>query len=353
MQALIFRGPGEVALESRPDPELEPGEAIVRIVAAGVCGSDIHAIASATGRRTPGMILGHEAAGEVIAVGPPAPGRARCARPPTEETPIRPGDRVAIQPIIWCGSCHYCHSGQTQLCLKRRIIGVNLPDRGLFAERVRVPLENLYRLADGVPYEAGALAEPLAVGLHAARLAAVTAEATVLITGAGSIGLCALLCTRFLGAARVFITDPLPHKRERAERLGGIALAPADAVRRVREETEGLGADVAIDAVGSAASLETSLGGVRPDSDVVQVGMHEPAPVLQLYDLVTQERRLIGSYAYSTADFADAVGLINAGHVDVLPLIDERVALRGAPAAITALCRGESQAVKVIVAPSG
>lgn len=351
MKALIYQGPMRLAIETVEDPTPGPGEAVIQIRAAGVCGSDVHAIGGSTGRRAPGMILGHEGAGEVLAVGPTTGGRSPVAG---DGAPLRPGERVAIQPVIFCGHCAFCEAGQTQLCPERRIIGVNLPAQGVFADFLRVPTKNVYHLAPPVSDEAGALVEPLAVGLHAARLAQIGRDQAVLVTGAGTIGLCTLLCCRFLGAGRIFVTDPLPHKRDLAGRLGGHPIDTAgDVVAAVQGETGGMGADVAIDAVGSAESIRASLAAVQPDSDVVQVGMHERQPAIHLYDLVTQERRLLGSYAYSDSDFRDAIGLVNEGRVDITPLIEGRVPLGEAVEAILALCRGESNAVKVVVYPNG
>ncbi|MDQ2807447.1 MAG: alcohol dehydrogenase catalytic domain-containing protein, partial [Chloroflexota bacterium] len=158
MQALIWQGPHDMVVADLERPVPGPGEVLIAVRAAGICGSDIHGYTGASGRRAPGMVMGHEFAGEVVAHGPGVDGPAL-------------GTRVAVNPLLYCGECLDCQAGQEQLCRRRTSIGVNLGQRGGFAEWVAVPARNAIPLADGVRFAAGTLAEPLAVGLRATTVA--------------------------------------------------------------------------------------------------------------------------------------------------------------------------------------
>src|SRR3954467_8701869 len=151
MRALVYYGPHEMRLEEIPAPTPGPGEALVQVKAAGICGSDIHGYTGASGRRTAGMVMGHELAGVVTELGPGAEG-------------VEVGARVAVNPLLYCGEGPACRAGNEQLCRKRRSIGVNMGLLGGFADFVTAPVRNLAPLADQISFAEGSMAEPLAVG---------------------------------------------------------------------------------------------------------------------------------------------------------------------------------------------
>src|SRR5215213_5423516 len=174
MKALVFRGPGAMPVEDRPDPHAGPGEVVVALRASGICGSDVHGFAGATGRRRAGVVMGHEAAGEVLEIG------AGVAE-------IGPGDRVVLRSILACGRCDRCRHGQPNICLERQGMGMHFD--GAYAGRIGVAASLAVPVPDRLDFETAALVEPLAVAMHAVAITPLHATDTVVIVGAGAIGL--------------------------------------------------------------------------------------------------------------------------------------------------------------------
>lgn len=338
MKALVYKGPGVVALEDRTDPHPGAGEVVVAVRTVGICGSDIHGFSGTTGRRAPGIIMGHEVAGVVVGHGPGV------ARP-------RTGSRVAVFPIVSCQKCVACRRGRPQICAHRRVLGVQVP--GAFAEYVVVPAANCRPLRRTTSFAQGALAEPLAVGLHAVALARGRRGEPAAILGAGGIGLCALLAFRHRGVSPVYVTDLVPERLALADALGGVAVnaRDVDPVERILTHVGPL--DCVIDAVGSAATLRQALALTSAGGRVVIVGMGSPIVDFPLYDLITQERVVVGSYAYTAREYARAVTLINRGRPDVTPLIGRTYALPDLPDLFPRLLRGEITAPRVVVGVGG
>jgi L-iditol 2-dehydrogenase len=338
MKALIYDGPMQLHVEEIGRPMPGPGEVVVRVRAVGICGSDVHGFTGASKRRVPGMVMGHELAGEIVEVGEGVGVNLR-------------GQRVAVNPTIGCGECPACRAGKTNLCTRRRTIGVNMGTRGAFAEVVIAPAENCIPLAEHVSYALGALAEPLAVGLHAAHLAGAAPGRRMLIIGGGTIGLCTLLCARQQGAT-VYLTEPIAERAQLAETLGaqlidtsGGGIGPG--ARAVEPE----GMDVAIDAVGVDATLAGALEAVAYGGTVVWLGNAEPTVQVPCNPVLAAERILRGSYGYTVDEYRDAVDLINRDRVDLGPLVNQSCSLDEAPGVFTALARGENRSIKVIVEP--
>jgi len=335
MEALVYKGPGVVAMEHQADPQPGPGEVLVAVRAVGVCGSDVHGFAGGTGRRSAGSVMGHEAAGVVLAHGPGI------------EKPRR-GTRVAIFPILACHRCDACKHARPQLCDRRRVLGVEAP--GAYAEYVVVPAGNCRPLRRTTSFAQGALAEPLAVGLHAITLAGVRRGAVAAVIGAGGIGLCVLLAARLRGASRIYVTDIVPERLALVEALGGIPISARDqdAVDRVLRDAGGPLACV-VDAVGISDTVRQALALTGAGGRVVVVGMGAPRVELPLYDLITRERVMLGAYAYTAREHARAVRLINRRRVDVTPLIGRTCTLPDLPEILPRLVRGEIPAPRVVV----
>jgi L-iditol 2-dehydrogenase len=338
MQALVYRGPHEMALEEVDRPTPGRGEVGIEVRAVGICGSDIHGYTGASGRRAAGMVMGHEFAGVIRDVGP-------------EVSEAVIGMRVAVNPLISCGACPDCRAGHEQLCRRRTSIGVNLGLRGAFAEYVTAPAENAIFLADEITFAEGAMAEPLAVGLRAVAVAAPEAGRPLAVLGGGTIGLCALLASRERGAQPVYVTDVAPHKLEMIRRLGGEPLdsRTADLVAVGKAATGDRGFPVIIDAVAVSATIKQALPALMPGGVLMLVGLATPQVEVGLYDLVPQERIIKSAYAYTAAEYRRAVELLNSRAVDVRPLVEARCSLAEAPTMFERMARGEVDAVKVAV----
>ena len=339
MQAIVWHGPNTLKLVEMARPTPGPGQALIRTAAVGVCGSDIHGYTGESGRRTPGMVMGHEIAGVVEALGGGSDDAAV-------------GDRVAVNPLSGCGECEYCLRGDEHICPRRTALGVTPDAPGGFAEYVVAPTRNLAPLPEGVSFFEGAMAEPFAVALHAAALSGLKSGDSTVIVGGGAIGLCLLLACQARGIGPVFLTEMLPHRLELAASLGAEALpADEDPVSRVLEATGGMGVPASLEAVGIGPTVRTALQVVRPGGRAVLVGLANPTLELSLYDLVPRERALLGSYAYTPEEYREAVQLIASSAVDVRPLVERAVPLAETDAAFRDLASGVDHSVKVMIEP--
>jgi len=339
MRALVFVGPGEMAVLERPDRHPGPGEVVVAVRASGICGSDVHGYLGLTGRRQPGTVMGHEAAGAVLEIG-------------AEVGAVRVGDRVALRSILPCGQCELCRGGRSNVCEARRGLGMQFD--GAYAERMVVPEELAVRLPDALPFDQAALVEPLAVALHAVAITPIEPAADVAIVGAGPIGLLTLLAVRLRGAGSIAVTDRSSHRLAMARSLGAdlaIDVATADPVAAIRRMTAGRGADVVFEAVGISATVAQSLAVARTGGQVTWIGNSAPTVELPMQDMVTRELTLRGSYAFAD-EFDAAIELLATGRIDVRPLIELIAPLDDAPGLFGHLGAGTLDAVKVLLRPS-
>lgn len=339
MKALVYEGPWQMPVREIPAPEPGPGEVIVSVKATGICGSDVHGFTGATGRRIPPMVMGHEFSGVISALGPGVTGH-------------RVGDRVVVQPIITCGRCVNCLAGLPNICLNRRGLGM-MTTNGSNAEAVAVPQQLLYDLPDEVPWEQAALVEPLSVAMHAANMSPIRLMDTVVILGAGTIGLLTLLACRLKGAGAVIVSDLSPHRLEVARRLGAdAAVNPAqeDLAAVVRQYAGEAGAAVVIEAVGITATARQSLELVRPGGHVTWIGNAAPTIEIGMQQVVTREITVRGVYAFNV-EFGRAIEALRARRVDVTPIIEQVAPLEAGPQIFHDLAKGTLDAVKVVLQP--
>jgi L-iditol 2-dehydrogenase len=337
-RAAVLHGPGDVRLEERAVPEPGPREVLVEIAAVGVCGSDVHyyehgRIGSFVVREP--MVLGHESSGRVAALGPGASEHAV-------------GDRVTLEPGVPCGACRECRTGRYNLCRDVRFFATP-PIDGAFANYVTIHEDFAFALPDSVSDDAGALMEPLSVGVWACQKANVSAGDRVLVTGAGPIGLLATQCARAFGATEITVTDLNARRLSVAERTG--ATRTINVAEEPLEES-GLEVDVLVECSGHPASLKTGINALRPAGTAVLVGMGpEEEGVVPLSVIQTHELWLTGTFRYANT-YPTAIALAASGRVDLEAIITGHFALDDAEAALRA-GRDDPTAVKVMVMPAG
>jgi L-idonate 5-dehydrogenase len=341
LAATLF-GPEDLRMVERPLDPLASGMVRIRFGAGGICGSDMHYYRHArTGDFvvTSPLVLGHEIAGEVAEIAGPAPG-------------LKVGDRVAVNPSRWCGHCKACRENRANLCENIFFMGSasKTPHmQGGFASMFDAVPAQCVKIPDHVPYQAAALAEPLAVCLHAvARAGDVTGKRAVLF-GAGPIGLLTMLAARRAGMADVTVVDIAAAPLAFATRLGAnhvVAISGGDEALKAQAAAQPF--DVAFEVSGTAAGLASAIGVVRRGGIVVQVGNLPGGQIpVPANAVMAKEIDLRGSFRFG-AEFFTAVELIADGSVDVLALVTAQRPLAGAPDAVR-LALDRSQSVKVVL----
>ncbi len=309
MKALVYPDWDRLEIRDVPDPIPGPGEVVVRVAAAGICGSELEGFASRSPRRAPPLIMGHEFCGEVAVLGESASGYRR-------------GDRVVVNSVIACGRCRDCRDGLSHLCPEREVFGMKRP--GGFAELCAVPVSTLFPLPEKVSPLQGALVEPLANAVHALSLAGQRFPETVVVIGAGTIGLMVLQVAKVWGAFRLVSVDTNERRLEVAHQLGAEPVfnpGKEDVVAAVREFTRGRGVDLVVDAVGAAETRRMGVAAARAGGEVVWLGLHEDPTQLSGFDVVLGERKIIGSYAVTPHDLRTAIGLFAHGKLEIAPWV--------------------------------
>jgi threonine dehydrogenase-like Zn-dependent dehydrogenase len=341
MRAIVWHGPERMAIEEQPEPGAPgPGELIVQPQAVGICGSEVEGYLGHMGNRKPPLVMGHEFAGVVVAAGAGASALE--------------GARVAVNPLSGCGHCRLCRSGLDNVCPERKLIGVHAP--GAFADFVRASAGSARVLPAGVSARTGALVEPLANGVHAVRLGLARGPAErAVVLGGGTIGQATLQAALQADIGHVALLEPQPQRRELAAALGAHATyaSEAEALETERAATEGLGADLALDAVGLQATRRLALDLLRPGGQAVCVGLAADDTTLGFHGVVRGQLALQGSYAYTMADFERALDWLASGSASLGELAPVRP-LDDGPDAFARLAGGPPPAeVKIFLAGAG
>lgn len=332
MKALVYTGPHAMELREVAEPvPQDPGEVLIKVEACGICGSDMHAWHGHDERRPAPLVLGHEAVGTIV-------------------SGARAGQRVAINPLVTCQDCEFCRDGRDNLCGEREIISMP-PRQGGFSEYLTMPERNLIEVPDGVALTAATLAEPLACGWHAVRLARGALfkpleAGRVLVLGGGAIGLGAALAARLHGASEIWIAETNAMRHPALRAAGEFMIFdPGSGPGPAEGEL-----DLVIDAVGYAATRAAACNAVKPGGVIVHIGLGEAAGGLDVRRMTLQEVTVIGTYTYTARDFRDTAQAIFAGSFGALDWADVRPLAEGA-AAFRDIDGGQVAAPKIILIP--
>jgi len=343
MKALVLKDYKRFAYEEVPTPTPAADEVLVAVKACGICGSDVHGMDGSTGRRRPPIIMGHEASGVIADVG-------------KDVTSWKTGERVTFDSTIYCGRCHYCLRGDVNLCDKRRVLGVSCEDyrqHGAFAEYVAIPQRILYRAPDSLPFEHAALVEPFSIALHAVRRAPPDINGSVVVVGAGMIGLALVQVLSETGCGSLIVVDVAGDRLQLAQESGAthtINPAKENAGEKIFTLTQGRGADLAIEAVGAPPTVDLALRCLRKGGIATLVGNVSPKIEFPLQIAVTRELTIHGSCA-SRGDYPACLEMLARGALKPDPLISALAPLSEGPAWFDRLYRKETGLLKVVLKP--
>lgn len=344
MKAAVFKGVEDLQVEDVPDPEAGPDDVVVAVKAVGVCGSDLHTYLHGSFVQ-PGQIMGHEFAGEVVEAGDAVEG-------------VAVGDRLTASPLVPCQDCPRCAEGRYNLCAAAWTQGLAYGRPGAFAERIRIPNpvpgQNVFPLGDDISDEAGALVEPLAVAVHAVKLAGPVEGATCLVLGLGTIGLQVVQALKAHGAGRIIGLDLSALRLEAARTLGAEALDGAEGPDAVLDGALATAdeIDMVFECSGVPALATAALDRVRAGGTVVVLALFDDPVTFNPTLLVQKEIRLQGSIAYTGEDFADAVAMVRDGKAQSEPLITHRESLDDISEAFGVQLE-KDRSIKVLVRPEG
>ncbi|KND87288.1 putative D-xylulose reductase A [Tolypocladium ophioglossoides CBS 100239] len=343
--SFVLNKPLDVSFEQRPKPTLQdPHDVLVAINYTGICGSDVHywqhgAIGHFVVREP--MVLGHESAGTVVEAG-------------AAVTHLRPGDRVALEPGYPCRRCADCRGGRYNLC-EAMAFAATPPHHGTLTGLWTAPADFCYKLPDGVSLQEGALVEPLAVAVHIVKQADVKPGQSVVVMGAGPVGVLCAAVARAYGASKVVSVDIVPSKLDFARGLAAThtylsrRIAPEDNAKAIRDHADlPRGADVVIDASGAELSIQTSLHVVRMGGTYVQGGMGKSDITFPIMAMCLKEVTAKGSFRYGPGDYDLAIELVASGRVDVKRLVSQVVPFEQAEAAFKKVKEGE--VIKILIA---
>ncbi len=343
MQAAQLTGIRTLAINSIPAPEIRSsGDALVRIRAVGICGSDVHNyVEGGIGARklVYPFIPGHEAAGEVVAVA-------------EDVTTVSPGDRVMIEPAMHCGLCDQCRTGRFNTCRRIQFLSSAGELQGCMCEQIVVPARNCFRIPDGMSYEEAAVAEPLSIAIYSVRQSIALSPGTpVAILGAGPIGLCTLLAAREAGAERVYVTDRIPERLRMAEKMGACFTGNPDDPRLEARMLEGepLGFPVVFECCGQQEALDQGTRLLRPGGKLVITGIPEGSRISLCIDLLRRNELTVYNVRRQNQCVDRALDMIATGKVDIKPLITHRVPLANAKDAFDTVAAYADGVIKAMV----
>ncbi len=350
MQAAVWYAKEDIRFEDYPDPELGKGQVKVKIKQCGICGSDLHEYKNGpfiipakphplTGRAGGPMILGHEFSAQVVEVGEGVKS-------------LKAGDRVTVNPLLYCGTCHYCRKGIHIMCTKLGTIG--LASDGAFAEYGVYPEYCFLKLPDAVTDEMGAFVEPLAVAVHAVNRSGMKIGDNVAVVGAGPIGLFVLQACKAAGAGHVYVIEPMKARMETAAKTGANAVfdpGAVDAGKEIGELTGGLRADIAFDCVGNQSSFDTAVKVTGRRARICIVGLALKPIAVPFIKLWGHEKEITFSSGYQD-EFPAAIAYLEDGRVKVDSLISGRIGIKDLVSkGIKELIEHPDQHVKILVHP--
>ncbi|MEJ8303983.1 NAD(P)-dependent alcohol dehydrogenase [Saccharibacillus sacchari] len=344
MKAAVMHRLREITIEEIPVPEIAADEVLIKVMAVGICGSDLHYYDH--GRIGPYVvdgpfILGHECAGEIAAVG-------------SEANRFQVGDRVAIEPGVTCGKCEMCKAGRYNLCPKVEFLATP-PYDGAFVQYLKMRQDFVFPIPDHLSYEEAALVEPFSVGIHAASRSKLQPGSSIAIMGMGPVGLMAVAAAKAYGAATIIVTDLEPLRLEAAKKMGAthtINVLEQDAVAAIKEITDGKGVDTAWETAGNPKALQSALGSLGRGGKLAIVGLPAQAEIpLNVPFIADNEVDIYGIFRYANT-YPKGIEFLSSGQIDASVLVTDKFPLERTHEAMERALNHKSECLKVVVYPN-
>ncbi|MEW9674090.1 zinc-binding dehydrogenase [Ammoniphilus sp. 3BR4] len=339
MKALVYEPTDHISIQEKLEPELRPGEVLIKVKCAGICGSDIVAWQGGFKRIQQPVILGHEIAGEIVKIYDQG------------QNGLSIGDRVVYEPLEVCGECEACLKGSYNVCRNIKVIGLDRD--GGFTSYVRVPIERIHRLPATLPDERAVFCEPVAVAVHMVQRAGLRFGQTVAVFGAGPIGMLVAMVARRAGASKILVADINPYRLGLAEDLGFDVLDAKEegATSRLQEYFGKEGADVSFELAASKQTVDWALDVTKIRGTILSGGIFKSPPPVDLQKITLKELHLVGTRLYTFSDFEAAIDLLNQMDFPVEKLISKYVSLDEAiDKGFQAIVNGED-VMKVLIKP--
>ena len=337
MKALVYYGPENMKVADIPAPSPKENEVKLKIHYVGICGSDVHGYLGTTGRRIPPMVMGHEFSATVAETG-------------SKVKRYKVGDRVTALPIIACGTCPLCQAGLINACDNREFLGV-MKYNGVFAEYLCIDEKLLYALPDTLNDKIAALIEPFAVAYHALGKAEIKNK-NVLIAGAGTIGLLALVIAKYLGAASTTVIDLSPDRLAAAKKFGAdlvINSKDQDVGKVLEQHNLRKNIDVTVEAVGITPTAQATVNLVRNMGTVIWIGNSAQMIEINMQQIVTRELTVKGTYVYLPKDYEESIKVLGEGKINLEGFVSAVVGINEADVMFKKLAAGDTTMVKVLV----
>jgi (R,R)-butanediol dehydrogenase/meso-butanediol dehydrogenase/diacetyl reductase len=351
MKAALWYDTKDIRVETIPEPSLEKDQVKIKVSYCGICGSDLHEYLAGPifipveephpiSKDKAPIVMGHEFAGVVAAVG-------------EDVTGIKVGDRVCVEPIYSCGTCHSCRKGHYNVCEQLGFIGLS-GGLGGFSEYSVVPSKMIHKIPDNMTWEQAALVEPAAVAVHAVRQSDMKIGDSVAVIGTGPIGLLVIQAAKAAGASRIAAVEVSPERRDFAEQAGAdLVIDPLERepVEAIKEFTNGLGVDVAFEVAGIEATIHTAIESTKPEGNVVNISIWEKPASIPVNQFILTERKMTSIIAYRNI-FPQVIQLIANGQMKATELITKKISLdQIVTEGFEALTNNKNQ-IKILVDPS-
>jgi L-iditol 2-dehydrogenase len=345
MKAAVMHSTREISIETLPVPEIAHDEVLIKVMAVGICGSDLHYYTHGrigNYKVEKPFILGHECSGEVAAVG-------------SSVNRFNVGDRVAVEPGVTCGQCEACKEGRYNLCPDVQFLATP-PVDGAFVQYIKIRQDFVFSIPDSLSFEDAALIEPFSVGIHAAMRTNLQPGSTIAIMGMGPVGLMAVAAAKAFGAGTIIVTDLEPLRLEAAKKLGAthvINIREQDPLNEIKTITNGRGVDVAWETAGNPAALQSALTSLRRGGKLAIVGLPAQNEIpLNVPFIADNEIDIYGIFRYANT-YPKGIQFLASGIVDTKHLVTDKFTLEDAREAMERALNFKNECLKIIVYPNG